>query len=506
MRARVPYTMATLPPPLVCRGPGARGPRVFSAVDRRPTDPAMDALGPLSDADLDCVVAAFWKKYAPLVDRTALPRRGRVFRGDALIAEGLDDVAHLLLGQARAIANGVIAPRNVSPDKWGSGQIWAVETPRPAAGCRGRGVVAETPDDVDMEDADEDGHGVQPRGCVSKALLPSQHSEVFPCAARLALLPLFGHVDLGAGCAAGAAACVQADGDGDGDDDDCHEVDDAASESILKHLPPRRPDAPGSEDSRVDRVAAACVKGNGDGGGGDDDDCDDGDDAASESILKHLPPRRTDIVRRGARCSEDSRVDRVAAPVPNVVAMEVDRDDDEDADIVHGDKSRAGSGKAGSSTGHGRAEPRWINTRAVVVPAFEWGVLLKQCVDLRAPLFDPCTPERVVAFSDAKEPPYAYKHAPVRDKAGRRKLNGYTCDYCVPFYRSLPKKEQARAVKLYSRHRGKFPPPYDPQEIWEVNMDRYQEPPTLIGSPLKTRERRRQLREEAESRRAKVNP
>ncbi len=79
---------------------------------------------------------------------------------------------------------------------------------------------------------------------------------------------------------------------------------------------------------------------------------------------------------------------------------------------------------------------------------------------------------------DEAPPAFKYAHSPVRNRLARKQLKGFDCVECKRFYEAstgLTERQRQELMQKCSRHRGRFsPPPNSPQEIWEVNMDRYQ--------------------------------
>ncbi|XP_035230895.1 DNA endonuclease RBBP8-like, partial [Stegodyphus dumicola] len=77
----------------------------------------------------------------------------------------------------------------------------------------------------------------------------------------------------------------------------------------------------------------------------------------------------------------------------------------------------------------------------------------------------------------APEPNYKYKEATIREKAKRKRLNGFDCKMCEKYYTDLglSDKEKKERLKKCSRHRGKFEPPSTPEHFWELDFPDTQE-------------------------------
>lgn len=87
----------------------------------------------------------------------------------------------------------------------------------------------------------------------------------------------------------------------------------------------------------------------------------------------------------------------------------------------------------------------------------------------------------------------------VRNREDRKKLLGFSCKDCEKYYANvqLTDEQMKEIVNKCSRHRSTVPPPPDsPQEMWKLDIEG-PDNKTQIGSPLKTRERRKMSRNRA---------
>ena len=110
--------------------------------------------------------------------------------------------------------------------------------------------------------------------------------------------------------------------------------------------------------------------------------------------------------------------------------------------------------------------------------------------------------EAAAAASSRQQPNYKYVSSPIRKKADRMKLlQGHDCKDCREFYKgdNLTDSELADLLNKCSKHRSKHPPlpeQLSPQIRWKLEIE--EDGPndkTQISSPLKTRERRKLLKD-----------
>ena len=80
-----------------------------------------------------------------------------------------------------------------------------------------------------------------------------------------------------------------------------------------------------------------------------------------------------------------------------------------------------------------------------------------------------------------------------KSKAERAKMFGFSCKDCEKFYenQNLTDEQLKKVIDKCSRHRATIEPPCEsPKEMWNIDIDG-PDNKTQIGSPLKTRERRK---------------
>ena len=103
--------------------------------------------------------------------------------------------------------------------------------------------------------------------------------------------------------------------------------------------------------------------------------------------------------------------------------------------------------------------------------------------------------------ASGEHPNYKFVGSPIRKKADRMKLlQGHDCKDCRNFYKgdNLSDSELADLLNKCSKHRSKYLPPpqqLSPQIRWNLELE--EDGPndkTQIGSPLKTRDRRKLLK------------
>jgi len=93
---------------------------------------------------------------------------------------------------------------------------------------------------------------------------------------------------------------------------------------------------------------------------------------------------------------------------------------------------------------------------------------------------------------------WKYANVPVKKKSEREKLKGFSCDDCEQYYKNanLTEEQLQKLLQKCSKHRATLvPDPVSPKEMWELDITG---PPdkTQVGSPLKTRERRKMYRQQ----------
>ncbi len=100
--------------------------------------------------------------------------------------------------------------------------------------------------------------------------------------------------------------------------------------------------------------------------------------------------------------------------------------------------------------------------------------------------------------SKGQENDCALANNPGRSKEDRQKLSGFSCKDCEKYYAdaNLNDEQLQEAIQKCSRHRAAIAPPSDsPQEMWKLEIDDLQNK-TQVGSPLKTRKRRKMSRQQ----------